>query len=86
MARNGAFRALPERREPFLGDEREDDLATIGRLLQRLLPALAGHDAALGIEIEEDVVPAVLRKPVADLNGLVVIGARMADEKARHDR
>ena len=68
------LRLAPAGREPFLRDEREDDLAAIGRLLQRVLPALAGHDAALGVEIEEDVVPAVLRQPVADLDGLVVVG------------
>ena len=44
----------------FLPIKREDAFAAIGRLLQRLLRALARHDAALGIEIEEDVVPAVL--------------------------
>jgi hypothetical protein len=49
--------------EGTIRDEREDDFAAISRLLQRLLPSLAGHDAALGIEIEEDVVPAILRKP-----------------------
>ena len=56
------------------------------RLLQRLLPALAGGDAAFGVEIEEDVVPAVLQKPIAELDGPVVIGARMTDENARHGR
>ena len=78
------FRLAPTRRQPLLRDKRQDDLAAVGGLLQRFLPALAGDDAALGIEIEEDVVPAILRQPVADPDGLVAVGARMADEKARH--
>jgi hypothetical protein len=36
---------------------------------------LTGHDAALGVEIEEHVVPAVLGEPVANLDGLVVVEA-----------
>ena len=44
-------------------DERKDDFAALRRLLQRLLPTLAGRDAALGIKIEEDVVPAVRGEP-----------------------
>jgi len=45
------------------------------RLLQRVFPALAGHNAALGVEIKEDIVPAVFRKPVTDLDRLVVVAA-----------
>jgi hypothetical protein len=78
------LRPAPARREPLLRDERQDDLAAPSGLLQGFLPALTGRDAALGVEIEEDVIPAVLREPVADLDRLVVIPARMADEKARH--
>jgi len=49
------LRFAPAGREPFLGDERENHLAAIRRLLQRVLPALAGHDAALRIEIKGEL-------------------------------
>ena len=78
------LRLAPAGRQPFRGDECKHHLATKGGLLQRFLPALAGNDAALGVEVEEDVVPAVRGEPIADLDGLVVVAARMTDEKARH--
>src|SRR5215469_8750805 len=56
----------------------------MGSLLQGFLPALAGDDAALGVEVEENVVPAVRGEPSADLDGFVVVAARVTDEKARH--
>ena len=53
--------------------------------MQRALPALAGGNAALRIEIKEDfVLPAVRREPVAQGDGLGVVGARMAQKDARH--
>jgi len=61
-------------------DERQNDFAAGGRLLQRLFPALAGRDSALGVEIEEDVGPAVPGEPVDDLLRLVVVEARITDE------
>jgi hypothetical protein len=48
-------------------------------------PALAGGDAALGIEIEENVVgsaPAFADKPILQGDRPGVIFAGMADEKA----
>ena len=45
------LRLAPAGRQPLLGDERDNHFATIGGLLQRFLPALAGHDAALGVEV-----------------------------------
>ena len=33
-------------------------------LLQRFFPALAGNDAAFRIEVEKDVIPTVLFKPI----------------------
>jgi hypothetical protein len=68
------------------GETRQHDLAAMRRLLQSFFPALSGDDAALGIKIEEDVLPAICGKPVADLGGLFVVPARMADEDAGHDR
>jgi hypothetical protein len=52
------------------------------RLLQSVFPALAGDNSTLGVEIKEDIVPAVLREPAADLDSLVVVAARMADRRA----
>ena len=62
--------------DPVLADQDRGGLAAADRLF--------AEGAALGIEIEEDVVPAVFREPVADLDGLIVVEARMTDEKARH--
>jgi hypothetical protein len=42
--------------------------------LNGLLAALARHNAALRVKIDENVVPAVRREPVVDLNGLVAVG------------
>ena len=80
------LRLAPARRQPLRRDECQNHLAAIGGLLQGVLPALAGDDAALGVEIEEDVGPAVGREPVADLDRLVVVPARMTDKNMRHGR
>jgi hypothetical protein len=76
----------PVRGEPGSRDQEQDRLAARSRLVQRLFPALARFDAALGIEIEKDVVPALLGEPVAHGDCRGVVGARMADEQARHGR
>jgi hypothetical protein len=56
-----------------------------GRLLvQRPLPALARRDAAIGVEIEEDVVPALAREPVAQGDRLEIVLGGMAEENAGH--
>ena len=68
------LRLAPRRRQPFCRDERQHHLAeALCRLLQSVFPALAGHNAALRVEIEEDIVPAVFREPVTDLDSLVVV-------------
>ena len=50
--------------------------------LSATFPALAGDDAPLRIEVEEEVVPAFRRQPVAQSGRLGVVGARMAEEDA----
>ena len=51
----------PARREPVRRETRKITASQrVACLVQRPLPALAGRDAAIGIEIEEDVVPALL--------------------------
>ena len=79
------FVAAPFRGEPFLRDEEQHRLAAGRRLFERVRPALAGGDAALGIEIEKNVVgpaPAFADEPILQRDRPVVILARMADEKA----
>jgi hypothetical protein len=51
-----------------------------------LMPVKRGRvpSAPLGIKIEEDVVPAVCDQPVTQLDGPVIISARMAYENAGH--
>ena len=62
-ARAYSFRHQPDRANRR--KSRKRPLRSATRPRQRALPALAGGDAAVGIEIEEDVVPAFRRKPIA---------------------
>ena len=55
-----------------------------GRRASAALLAFAGGDAALRIEIEEDVLPALGRKPIPKRRGLETVRARMARKDARH--
>ena len=75
----------PARGEPGLGDEEEDRLAAARRFVERAFPPLARRDAALGIEVEEEIVPALARQPVAQRDGLGVIRARMTEKNPRHE-
>src|SRR5262245_26298009 len=79
------LRFAPARREPFRRDERKYNLTPLSSFLYGVLPALAVYDASLSVKIEEDIIPAVRGKPVANLDSLVVIRTRMTDEEARHD-
>ena len=72
------------RREPGLAHQEQHRLAAIDGLIQRLLPTLTRPDAAVGIEIEEDIVPAFRLEPTMQGDGWPVIGARMAEEDAGH--
>jgi hypothetical protein len=56
----------------------------LGGAFQGILPAIAGLEAALGIEIEKDVVPAPCLHPVANRDGLGIVSTRMAEENPRH--
>ena len=81
------FVVAPFGGEPLLRHEEEDDLATRRGILQRVLPALAGDDAALGVEIEEDVAlaaPALADEPILERDRPIVVLAGMGDEKAGH--
>ena len=71
----------PVRIEPRAADQEEHRLAAVRRLVEPALPALARGDAALGVEVEEEVVPALGGKPVAKRDRFGVVGARMADER-----
>ena len=53
--------------------------------MEATLPALAGGNAAGRIEIEEEIVPAFRRQPVAESNRLGIVMAGMADKDAGHD-
>ena len=59
-ARLNSLRHQPEASQAAR-DQEQHRLAAVGRLVQRALPALAGRDAAVRIEVEEDVVPAFAR-------------------------
>ena len=67
----------------MLRHQEQHRLTAGSRLLERARPALAGGDATLGIEIEEDIVlfaPALANKPIFQSDRPVVILARVADE------
>ena len=66
--------------EPGARNEEQDRFATRGGLVQCPLPALAGLNAALRIEVEKNVVPAFRLEPVAKGNRFGIVGARMAEE------
>ena len=74
----------PARRVPFRRDQHDHRRAALARLLQLLLPALAGGEPMLGVEVEEGVAPALLAQPVADPDRPVVVPAGMADEQYAH--
>jgi hypothetical protein len=59
-----------------------------GRLrrgFQRLLPADVGCEAAIGVDVEEDVVETLLDQPVAQSDRSGIVRTRMADEQSRHN-
>ena len=70
--------------EPIRGGEEDDCLAAVGQFMELSLPPLARSDAAIGVEIEEDVVPAFPREPIAKRHRLVIVPAGMANEDLRH--
>ena len=69
------FLHAPARTQPCAGNEEQHCLAAVRRLVECALPTFARDDAALGVEIEENVVPSLTGKPVAQRNRLAVIGA-----------
>jgi hypothetical protein len=80
------FVAAPFRGEPNLRYEKQNRLATSGRIFKRSCPALAGDDAALGIEVEEDVLlaaPAFADQPSLQRERPVIVSAGMTDEQSR---
>ena len=79
------FLTAPDRTKPGFGDQEQHRFAAVRRLMQLAFPTFAGRDAALRIEVEEILVPpAVIRKPVAQGDGLGIVSARMAQKNARH--
>jgi hypothetical protein len=54
-------------------------------IFQSVHPPLASNDAALGIEVQENILlpaPALTDKPILQRDRPIVIPARMADEKS----
>src|SRR5262245_8001871 len=79
------FVGAPFRGEPHLRYEEQNSLAASSRIFERPHPALAGDDAALRVEIEEDVLLAA--PPFADQPSLqrerpVIVSAGMTDEQS----
>jgi hypothetical protein len=78
------FVQAPTGAEPVRRDQQDHRLAAVRLLVQRPLPALARRDAAIRVEIEEDVVPAFAREPIAQSDGLEIVVGGMAEEDAGH--
>ena len=51
--------------KPCLAQEEEDSLTASRRFVERPFPALTGGNTALGVEIEEKLVPAFGNEPVS---------------------
>ena len=83
-ARQLVFLAAPARGEPIGRDEKHHRLAARRRRVQCALPPLARGDAAIGIEVEENVIPPFGGEPVAQRDRLEVVVVRMAEKDARH--
>lgn len=83
-ARERVFAQAPARGEQVRRNEEDHRLAAVRLLVQRPLSPLARGDAALGVEIEEDVVPGLAREPVAQGDGLEIVSGRVAEEDAGH--
>src|SRR5579863_3512643 len=80
----GVLFATPAGGEPVARNKKDHRLATQRRRMQRALPSLAGGDAALRIEIEENVVPSFRGEPGAQRHRLEIVLAGMTEEDARH--
>jgi hypothetical protein len=64
-ARQRIFYKAHSRGELVCRDEKNDRFAAVRGFVQSAFPPLAGGDAAFGIEIEERIVPAIGREPIA---------------------
>lgn len=72
--------------EPCFRHQEQYRLATVRRLVERAFPAFSGYNAALRVEIEENLIfPALIRQPVAQGDRVGIVRARMAQKNARHN-
>jgi hypothetical protein len=78
------FSETPFRLGPSRRNDEDDRFAAVGGLAQSFLPTLACGEPALGINIEEDIVPAVISQPFVQRDGLAFVDTGMAEEDARH--
>jgi len=53
------------RSKPCLADQEQHGLAAARGVVERALPALTGNDAAFGVKVEEQIVPALADEPIA---------------------
>src|SRR5271170_7150062 len=82
--RERKFLCAPAGAEPIRRHEEDDRFAAARGVVQRPLPALPRCDAALRIEVEENILPTFGGEPVAQRDRLEIILARMAQKYARH--
>jgi hypothetical protein len=66
--------------QPRRRKEAQHRLAAVGRRFDRLLPALAGHDTAIRVDLDENVVETLFPQPVAQSDRRGVVRGGMADE------
>ena len=79
------FSEAPLRLRPSRRNDEDNRFAAVGGLAQSFLPMLACDEPALGINIEKDVVPAVISQLFVHRDGLAFVDTGMAEEDARHE-
>jgi|SRR5271155_4172485 len=64
-------------------EEAQHRLAMVGRGLDRLLPAFARHDPAVGVDLDENVVETLFGQPATQSDRRDVVRGGIADENNR---
>jgi hypothetical protein len=80
----GELDEAPLRIEPVRRKNQDDGMTALDFLIQAALPVFAGLKPRVLVEIEEDLLVAILRQPGSHLEGQGAIPARMTDKNGRH--
>ena len=78
------LRQAPPRGQPGWGNKEHHGLAAVGGLLEGVLPAFARIQPLAGLDVKEEVAPAIGLEPLGHGQGLGIVLAGMADEDHGH--